>query len=511
MMTSLYTGITGMKAYGEGMSSVANNLANMNTVGFKSAMMLYQDLTSQDLFSTSSYYDNTPPAVSQVGMGVSVLTNRTMFFQQGSFESGSEPTDMGISGMGFFGVTNGSKTEYTRAGNFRFTKEGALVDPQGFTLLGNKITNGVTAGTAAPIQLNLSPTGQSYMPPRATSGITLVDNLGSVTSLTTNAANPFFSLAAAWNGTATPPLSTSQFSQVTTVPVHDSEGTQQNLNTYYDFVGTFDGKKVYEFVVGTDPAVDGSAAKGTAGAGLLAAGTLTFAFTGELLDMTMFQAPAGGNTSDLSAWLPASFGADGSPALSVTFAGTQGAALPAQAITMNMGLNLNGTWSNNFASAAAVGANPSGLYTGAGRERASSSSTAYTGSSANIFQKQDGYAQGYLTEITINGDGIMAGKYSNNQSMDLYRIPLYRFTSQDGLHLEGGNHYSATTESGPAEAGFAQTENFGSIAEKSLEQSTVDMAREFSTMILTQRGFQMNSKVVTTSDQMLQKALELKR
>lgn len=496
-----------MRAYSDGMSSVANNLANANTVGFKSAMMLYQDLTSQDQTASSNNITN----MSQVGMGTSVLVNRTMFSQQGSFESGSEPTDIGITGIGFFGVTKGGTTEYTRAGNFRFTKEGVLVDPQGFTLLGNKVTNGTTAGTATPIQLDLSPTGQSYMAPRATSGVTLVDNLGSVSSLTTDAANPFFSLATAWNGTASPPLSSSQYSHVSTIPVYDSEGTQQNLNAYYDFVGTFDGKKVYEFVVGTDPAADGSAAKGTAGAGLFAAGTLTFASTGELLDMTMFQAPAGGNTSDLSAWLPASFGADGSPAMSATFAGTQGVALPTQNITMNMGLNLNGTWSDDFASAAALGANPSGLYTGAGRERASSSSTAYAGASANIFQKQDGYTQGYLTEITISGDGTMAGKYSNNQSMDLYRIPLYRFTSQDGLHLEGGNHYSATTESGPAEAGFAKTENFGSIAENSLEQSTVDMAREFTTMIMTQRGFQMNSKVVTTSDQMLQKAMELKR
>ena len=502
MMRSLYTATTGLRAYGDGMSSVANNLANTNTVGFKSAMMIYEDLTSQNQTASSNGITN----MSQVGMGTSILVNRTMFSQQGSFEGGSEPTDLGISGIGFFGVTKGGVTEYTRAGNFRFTKEGALIDPSGFTLLGNKITNGVTAANATPIQLDLSPTGQSYMPPRATSSVKLVDNLGSVESKTTDATNPFFSLATAWNGTISPPLSSSQYSHVATVPVYDNQGAQQNLNTYYDFVGTFDGKKVYEFVMGTDPSADGSSAAGTAGAGLFAAGTLTFSSSGELLDMTMFQAPPGGNTSDLSAWLPASFGANGSPSVSASFAGAG-----AQNITVNMGLNLGGSWSNGFSSAAAVGANPSGLYTGAGRERSSNASTSYTGSSGNIFQQQDGYTAGYMTEMTISTDGTMTGKYSNNQSMDLYRIPLYRFTSQDGLHLEGGNHYSATKDSGPAEAGFPETENFGSVAEKSLEQSTVDMAREFSTMILTQRGFQMNSKVVTTSDQMLQKALELKR
>ena len=95
--------------------------------------------------------------------------------------------------------------------------------------------------------------------------------------------------------------------------------------------------------------------------------------------------------------------------------------------------------------------------------------------------------------------------------MELYRIPLYRITSQDGLRREGGNRYSASLESGEAQEGIPGTENFGTLSEYSLEQSNVDYAREFTNMIIVQRGFQMNSKVVTTSDQMLQKALELKR
>jgi flagellar hook protein FlgE len=227
--------------------------------------------------------------------------------------------------------------------------------------------------------------------------------------------------------------------------------------------------------------------------------------------MTMFQAPADGNNSDLSAWTPASFAEDGFPAFNAVFTGTQGNALGVQSISMNMGLNLTGAWTTNYASAAAVGADPTGLYTGAAREHEARASTSFPGSSANIQRKDNGYGEGQLSSLSVKPDGTMVGSYSNGQTMELFRIPLYRFISEEGLQLEGGNHYSANTASGPAEAGFPDTENFGTLSELHLEQSTVDMAREFSSMILTQRGFQMNSKVVTTSDQMLQKALELKR
>ncbi len=508
MMSSLYTGATGLRAYGEGMSSISNNLANTNTIGFKSAMMLYQDLTSQSV-PGDSYYDTAVSMPSQVGKGVSVMTNRTMFFQQGSFENGSEPTDLGISGKGYFGVTKNGVTEYTRAGNFRFTKDGELIDPNEFTLLGNKITNGVTSGSAEPIKLDLSANGQAYMAPKATSSVTLVENLGSTGDSAVDAGNPYFSLAKAWNGSSDPPLLAGQYSHQDTVPVYDAEGNQHNLNVYYDYVGAYDGKKVYEYVVGSK-ASEG-ASMGAAGNGLFAAGTMTFSSSGELMDMTLFQAPAGGSADDLSTWLPAAFGADGQPAFTANFIGSQGTALPAQNISLDLGLNMGGTWSADYASAAAVAANPSGLYTGAGKERNSASSTAYDGSSATVFQKQDGYTSGTLTTLSVGTDGVMTGKYSNGQTMDLYRIPLYRFTSEDGLHLEGGNHFSATRESGPGEAGFPETENFGTISEQKLEQSTVDMSKEFTNMILTQRGFQMNSKVVSTSDQMLQKALEIKR
>jgi flagellar hook protein FlgE len=147
----------------------------------------------------------------------------------------------------------------------------------------------------------------------------------------------------------------------------------------------------------------------------------------------------------------------------------------------------------------------------AGAQKESNSSASYGQSPVNRHQSQDGFGTGYLRELSINEDGYVTASYTNGHTSDLYRISLFRFVSRDGLKHEGDNHFSATAESGPASEGLPGTENFGSILSNNLETSNVDMAREFTQMIITQRGFQINSKVITTSDAMLQKALELKR
>lgn len=504
MMSSLYISATGLRTHGEGMASIGNNLANVNTVGFKQSMMLYEDLLSSGVNASSNYVTN----MSQCGMGSSVLTNRTLFLQ-GGFEAGNDPMDLAISGGGFFGVAKDSVLEYTRAGNFRFDKEGNLIDPSGFSLMGHKVTNGVVSAGAEPIKLDLvSDNGEGRMPAKATGFVSLIENLGSTEDRSGGGESPFFSLAANWNGTSeTDPLSASQYSHASPITVYDDAGNMHTLTAYFDYVGTSDGKKVYEYVLGVDPASDASAAAGTVGAGLLAAGTLTFSAQGSLEDMTMFNAPSDGNPANLSGWTAASFSTDGTPRITANLAG----ATAAQNISIDFGLEMGGSWSGGYATAADLAANPEGVYAGTGKPARASSCTSYEGASASVSQSQDGYTEGFIQSLAVDGEGYLTGKYSNNQSMQLYRIPLYRFTSQDNLTLEGSNHYSASDEVGAIESGFPGEENFGAIRGQELEQSNVDMAREFTTMITTQRGFQMNSKVITTSDQLLQKALEIKR
>ena len=111
----------------------------------------------------------------------------------------------------------------------------------------------------------------------------------------------------------------------------------------------------------------------------------------------------------------------------------------------------------------------------------------------------------------MDAAGTVVAHYSNGQTHELYQIPIFRFTSEDGLRREGNNLYSATPESGAIQYGTAGTENYGTVLGNYLETSNVDMAREMVNMIVVQRGFQSNSKSITTVDAMIQKALELKR
>lgn len=131
--------------------------------------------------------------------------------------------------------------------------------------------------------------------------------------------------------------------------------------------------------------------------------------------------------------------------------------------------------------------------------------------SSLISSKQDGYPTGELSDVQVAENGDIIATYSNGETRALYRIPIFRFTSEDGLRHEGNNLYTATAEAGNVEYGEAGTENYGSVLGGYLETSNVDMSREMTNMIITQRGFQSNSKTITTLDSMIQKALELKR
>jgi flagellar hook protein FlgE len=502
MMGALYVGASGMRGYSAGLQTISHNLANQNTIGFRQSMMLYQNLISQDVSTSSNYTTN----FSQRGCGVSISNVRTNFFELGGFETGSSVTDLAISGDGFFGVIKDGVTLYTRAGNFRFDKDGNLLDPTGYNLLGKPIVNGVMSNTTEAIHLDMQPgSGISLSKPKPTSSVQLVSNLGGTDDMSNNAANPFFSLAGVWNGTANPPLTTGQTGYSNSIVVYDNLGSPHDLTVYYDYVGMQNGLKVYEYVAGINPSEDGSAKAGGKAAGLLMAGTMTFSSEGHIVAMTAFT-PTGQDPADLSAWTQTPL-VGGLPSCTANFAGAG-----TQNINLDFGLKMNSGWNAAITSPGSGATAPEAFYTampGASAEK--ESSTSFGQSPVNRLQKQDGYGVGTLSDLRISAQGIVQAIYSNGQSADLYQIPLYRFNSRDNLKNEGQNHFSATPDSGPANEGLPGTENFGGILSTYIEQSNVDVAREMTQMIITQRAFQMNSKVVTTSDQMIQKALELKR
>ncbi len=475
-----------MKAHAEGLNTVSNNLANVSTVGFKQQSMLFSDIFYAGQGAMGNWWnaqENSRVALGQTGMGVQVDSVRTLF-TQGGYESSNTLTDLSLNGKGFFQVTDmEGNAFYTRAGDFRFDKQGFLKLPTGHVLTGYQVDAQGNKGGAGPIQVDPNITS----PAKGTSKITMPLNLGLTEDRTSDADNPYFGLLNAWDSAAEPPLSSSNYGYSEPLSVYDADGARKNVTVYFDGAPDTTGGKTIEFLVGGQ---DGEA---------LMTGTLHFDSSGQLVDMSAFT-PTGDNVHDLSTWKPASL-EGGVPQFSYN----------GQTMGLDFGIQAQGGWQNAPASAADVTTDQSLLSSMGTVVRSGDPTTAYKGSSSSKGSIQDGYGEGTLSYMDITTDGKIVAKFSNGQTQTLYEIPVCRFTSEDGLHREGNNLFSATAESGTMEMGTAGTENYANVHAYSLELSNVDMAREMVNMIITQRGFQSNSKAITTADTMLQRAIELKR
>lgn len=412
-MPSFSIPLSGLSANSQALSVIANNLANMNTVGYKSTRALFRDLFYQQVGSTGS---GNPL---QVGVGVTVSAISTIS-TQGSIESSGVPTDVAIQGDGFFVVDQGGARFYTRAGNFSLDANGVLVTANGENVLGYLATNGVinTNQTLSPMAIA---TGQTN-PPNTTTNVQVNLNL--------DANEPVGTL----------------FS--TAVEVNDPLGATHILN--FDFTKTAANNWTYQITI---PAAD----VGGSGAPVVVnSGTVTFDGTGTLI------APA----ADVTGINITSF-ANGSD-------------------------DINFDWQ---------------LYDSAGIPLL----TQVAAPSAVSSTRQDGFSSGTLQSFTIGSDGVIQGIFSNGQTLPLGQIALATFPNLQGLLRDGDNNFLGTLSSGAPSVGVPGTGGRGILAGSALELSNVDIAREFAQLILAQRGFQANSRAVTTFDEITQEAINLKR
>jgi flagellar hook protein FlgE len=405
--------LSGLTAESTALSTIANNLSNQNTTGYKNQAVLFSDLFYQNIGSTGS----GDPI--QVGAGTEVSSIPSLF-TQGSVEATGVPTDVAIQGSGFFVVQNSDGTlDYTRAGDFSVDNDNYLVTPSGQQVLGYPATNGVvnTGAGLAPLQLGAG----TMSPPTATTNVALTTNL---------------------NAAATP--TDAPFS--TPITVYDSLGGAHVLN--FTFTNTGPGTWSYSVSVpASDLSATGSVQNGT--------GTLQFDNNGNLIP------PAAGN-----------------PTITI-----QGLADGAADLPFTWQLSNNGT----------------GLLT---QVAAPSSTTSET---------QDGVSSGSLVNFTINSDGTITGTFSNEKTQTLGQIALATFANNDGLQRQGNTDYTPTLASGQAVLGTPGAGGRGTLSGGALESSNVDIATEFSNLIVAQRGFEADAKAVTTFDQIMQDTIALKQ
>lgn len=555
LSASMWTAVTGLLVHGEKMNVVGNNIANVNTVGFKGSRMDFEDFVNQTVYAASG--------PSQVGRGVAIGAIYGDF-SQGSFENSTNPTDLAINGNGFFKVKPiGQDTEYyTRAGNFRFNPDGYLVEPHGYALQGWRIQNanpslastsggvagassGSLKGTGAPMDVKLD---SFTCDPKHTNNVMMQLNLSadaSSESKSAGDANPFFAMFEKWDAGQDPAIGTDAYTHQETLYIYDEGGTKHKITVYFDKVdqtemiaGVASNKSYWEYMVTMDPAEDhrvfGTAAPTNNTKGILMLGTMEFDSAGNFVNQSAYVPMAGGVAGEgLANWVSAPISSNGYPLFCPNFSGAPDASTaweppvaPApytdinpnargKLVELNFGLkNTSTTWATGPGTpASAVGNNPANInaMNTAAIEPQPKRSTSYAGASGSLDRSQNGYSFGYLSTVYVDRDGIMYGKYSNGETLALFQIALYDFTSPHNLYREGGNLFSQTRESGDASSGPANSMGMGSINGNALEQSNVDLATEFVNMITTQRGFQANSKAITTVDTMLETVIGMKR
>ena len=137
--------------------------------------------------------------------------------------------------------------------------------------------------------------------------------------------------------------------------------------------------------------------------------------------------------------------------------------------------------------------------------------TGYAGVTTVAINSQDGRTAGTLESYTLSKDGTLIGSFSNGAKESIARIALANFVNPGGLEKAGSSGYRATINSGTAEFGTPGSGGLGSLAGGALEMSNVDLSQEFTNLIVAQRGFQANARVITTSDEVLQELTNLKR
>ena len=411
MMRSMFSGVSGLRIHQTMMDTIGNNIANINTIGYKSSTVSFQSMLSQTIKGASGPNDETGGSNPiQVGLGAK-MSSIDFNFVQGNLQSTGKITDMAIQGEGFFIIRSGIGTYYTRAGNFAFDSNGNLVNPSDGSIVQGWLAegNGTINTNTALVNLNI-PINQTIQP-NATTRVNYSGNLPSNATVGDVYYAP--------------------------IQVIDSQGNSHDLNVEF----TKDAANEWDWeVIEPSGIVSGNS------------GSIDFNSDGSIDAIT------GG---------PLVFNPSGADQMSIAF---------------NFGTDDQVDGITQFATSATVAA-----------------------------ISQNGNISGSLQSISIGGSGEITGVFSNGQNRLLGQIGLALFTNPSGLLSVGNSFFAESNNSGVAIIGEPDSGGRGQIIVGTVEMSNVDLSKEFADMIVAQRGFQANSKIISASDEMLQVLVNMKK
>ncbi|ABI71017.1 flagellar hook protein FlgE [Shewanella frigidimarina] len=453
--------LSGIAAAQKDLNTTANNIANVNTIGFKESRAEFADVYANSIFSNSK---------TAVGGGATT-TQVAQQFHQGSLQFTSNSLDMAISGGGFFVTSSelGSQDQsYTRAGAFKVDSSNYMVDSAGNFLQGFPVdedgnSTSVSLTTTQPIKIP-----DTAGSPVQTGNVGLQMNL----NVSETALDP-----ANFN-----PADSDTFNNSTSVTIYDSLGESHIMTTYFvkPTNGSYTGESnwVAFYAVDGDP-VDVASGPGTYstdtdgdsiadGTGTVSAanpGGAAGTWSGAVLKFNSVGAYTG---SDPAIITTEALGTGGAGALGPGADGTQ---------TLTIKFN---------------------------------SPTQYSSPFEVTELTQDGITVGRLTNVGIGSDGLITASYSNGSTVPLSRVALVRFANEQGLTQVGNTSWKASLDSGAALAGEANSGTFGSIRSSALEQSNVDLTTELVDLISAQRNFQANSRTLEVNNTLNQTILQIR-
>lgn len=467
MVRSLYSGVSGLINHQTRMDVLGNNISNVNTIGFKKDRVVFQDIISQ-MMSGASRPTQERGGVNpkQIGLGMAVAAIDKIM-TQGAIQTTGKNTDLAIMGSGFFIEKKGDQTFYSRAGNFGIDKDKYLVNPaNGFKLQG---WNAAMRADGSSFINTSSQPGDIIVPigdkmaAKSTQSVQFRSNLNSNTSVPVDPNNP------------TDLEKSKGLVHTTSIKVYDSKGNTHDLVLEFNKVA----ENRWRVSVKVPTALEGSTR--------IDVGNPT---------------PDGNNTFFVN------FDNRGSLVSVEDGSGTNRDILNQGDLNLNVTFNVNDGTVN--AQGQAIGQAQTvrldlgtvGQYNGI---------TQFASQTTTKAVSQDGYGMGYLESFQINDKGAVIGTYSNGVRRELAQVSLATFVNSQGLEKAGETNFRETVNSGIANVGAAGVAGKGVIVAGALEMSNVDLSQEFTDMIVTQRGFQANSRTITTTDTMLEEILRLKR
>jgi len=466
MMRSLFSGVSGLQNHQTRMDVIGNNISNINTTGFKRNRVNFQDLIYQQLQGAARPTEDLGGVnPKEVGLGMSIASIDTLHIQ-GSLQTTGVQTDLAIIGNGFFVLDDAGTQLFTRAGAFSLDAEGIMVNQaNGMKVMGwmaREIEGYNFIDISSPVEQLVIPVGGKD-PAKATTMIQFACNLDKrIPELPENPTGAQVR-DATWS---------------TTQKIYDSFGEEHDLQVQFTRVpGTANSWNATvtvnpHFEVPTNTSIGfGEEAPAAGGPQTF---VVNFSNNGTLLSAE----DGAGNVSGAAGLVQMFVGFD-VPDATPNEDGTP----VRQEFVLNLGQV--GGFVNSI--------------------------TQYSEASSTKMVEQDGRPMGYLENFRIDQSGVITGVYSNGSTRSIGQVAMASFPNQGGLEKAGDNTFRVSNNSGLANIGPSGIAGKGKIVAGTLEMSNVDMADQFVDMIVTQRGFQANSKTIQTADQLLQELLTLKR